>query len=85
MKLSQHTLNKISVLIMGGSELSPYMTLTDLKNLIENKNPSGLSRMNFTLERLAEINGTAQLKRVFELIFSESHFDGSGMKIDHVG
>jgi hypothetical protein len=86
MKLSLLTLDRLKTRIIGDEGPFPYLNGTGIlklfnevgfKDIYDFKNrgmPGSLSRKNYAFEKMKEINGTAQLQKLIEIIASKVHF-----------
>lgn len=80
MKLSEYALGELKNFVSGDNGFTPYLSgpkLIELFNSFGNADEyySGFpSRNKYAFEKLTALNGTNNLKRVFEVIFSERHF-----------
>lgn len=86
MNLSLESLEKLSQVVCGDMNFTPYITgskLIDLFNKFgfndnyEGGLPEGKSRANYTLMRLQDLNGTKKLGGVITDIISKRHFIGT--------
>lgn len=86
MKLSDLTIESVKEFISGDNGLTPGLTgpnILKLFNRVGFKDvykwgdggmPKGLSRNAYVLEKLGEINGTKEMKNLFEIVFDPRHF-----------
>ena len=80
MKLSEYALGELKIFVSGDNGFTPYLSgpkLIELFNSFGNADEyhSGFpSRNKYALEKLVSLNETNDLKRVFEVVFSERHF-----------
>ena len=80
MKLSEYALGELKNFVSGDSGFTPYLSgpkLIELFNSFGGKDEyySGFpSRNKYVLDKLNSLNGTRNLKEIFEIIFSKRHF-----------
>lgn len=79
MRLPALTLNKLKEIISGDNEFCPYLTGNELVLLFSDFEPTnagmnGVSRNSYALDCMKKLNGTENLKLLFERIFSQNHF-----------
>lgn len=86
MKLSDLTLESIKEFISGDNQLTPGLSGPNILKLFnqigfkdvykwnEGGMPNSLSRNEYVVEKLYEINGTKQLINLFEIVFDPRHF-----------
>lgn len=89
MRLSQESLEKLSQIVCGDVKFTPYLSGPELTKLFNNYGfddeyiwggsglPVGGSRVNYTLIRLGELNGTKQLGDIISEVVSKRHFVGT--------
>ena len=89
MKLSPLTLDRLKSRIIGdegpfprltGPEILKLFNEVGFKDIYDAKNggmPGALSRKQYAFEKMKEVNGTANLQKLLELVSSKAHFLGS--------
>lgn len=80
MRLSEYALGELKNFVSGDCKLTPYLSAPKLIELFNSfgsndEYRSGFqSRNKYVLDKLISLNGTRELKEVFEIIFSKRHF-----------
>ena len=83
MKLSDLTIESIKHFISGDNGLTPVLkgpmilklfNQLGFKDIYDGGMPNGLSRNDYIIEKLREINGTKEMKNLLEIEFDPRHF-----------
>ncbi len=92
MRLSELTLDSLKEFISGDNGLTPSLTgpkILKLFNLVGFKDvykyqdggmPGSVSRNQYVVNKLAEINGTKEIKNLLEIVFDPRHFANDARK-----
>lgn len=92
MKLSPLSLDRLKTRLIGDEGSFPRLTGPEIlklfneigfKDIYDFQNggmPSGLSRKQYTYEKMKEVNGTSNLQKLIELVASKAHFLGTTLK-----
>jgi len=83
MKLSALALDNIKVFISGDNKLTPHLrgpqilklfNSVGFKDVYMSGMPNSVSRNQYIVEKLTEINGKKEMKTILEILFSAGHF-----------
>lgn len=92
MKLSEYTIDNLKKYISGDNGLTPYLSGPNIielfnqvgcKDIYKIKNgglPGGVSRNEYVVNKLTDINGTKNMLDLLELVFNQKHFAGDTEK-----
>lgn len=82
MKLSDLAIDNIKVFISGDNQLTPYLggpkilklfNSVGFKDVYKSGMPNGMSRNQYVVEKLTEINGQKEMKTILEILFSAGY------------